>query len=271
VAGERTPIARSDTESREQDTRYRLLGPGSFPPLAGKYEWERPGARISIDREHASFPVADPSDPSHRLFLDAALAPARANPSIDDGLLVDLEQALVAVSRITPDALGLAGSASWSGPGATGWEKTIAHPHHGPGFAAEIIVAAALIGHTWPAGNDLDVALTIQPGDRIDFGIKFRGDANRRTVEADVLIQSPDGTRAVDVKHARDGRYRSHLTTAHAGAIAAVLRRGEVETFHFVTDGRFSRGYAAAIEQVNSLLMPGARRVFWHAAAGRDC
>jgi hypothetical protein len=168
--------------------------------------------------------------------------------------------------------LGLAGSASWSGPGATGWEKTIAHPRHGPGFAAELIVAATLIEEAWPAGNELGVALTIQPGDRIDFGIKLRGDANRRTVEADVLIQSPSGTRAVDVKHARDGRYRGHLTTTHAAAIAAVLRRGEVESFHFVTAGHFSHGYAAAIEQVNSLLTPGARRVFWHAGVSRsDC
>jgi hypothetical protein len=73
-------MSRPDTESREQDTRYRLLGQGSFPPLAGKYEWEHPGVRISVDREHASFPVANSADPSHRLFLEAALAPARANP-----------------------------------------------------------------------------------------------------------------------------------------------------------------------------------------------
>jgi hypothetical protein len=200
------------------------------------------------------FPLADPDNPSHELFLGAALPPARANPSIDAALLSRLEAALVRVSQVTPDATGIAGPASWSGPGATGWERTVAHPKRGPAFAEEIITAAALCGHRWPAGNADSVELTITGGiDPVDFGIKLLAGHKRRTVEADVLIQSPDGIRAVDVKFATDGRYRGDLTAGHAAGIASVIDRGEITSFHFVTPGRFSPDSGA----------PSSRSIRW--------
>jgi hypothetical protein len=45
---------------RDAGGEHRELGPGRFPPVSGKYEWRRPGARISIDRDHASFPARRP-------------------------------------------------------------------------------------------------------------------------------------------------------------------------------------------------------------------
>jgi hypothetical protein len=261
TGSERDP-GQAEASSETED--HRILGPGRFPPVRGKYEWSRPGARISIDREHASFPLADPRDPSHAAFLAAALEPARANPSIDDSTLDRLGAALVSLSQITPDATGLAGAASWSGPGASSWHRTVGHPRRGPAFAAELIVTAALRDRCWPAGNAAGTELTIETGaDRIDFGIKLLGAGGRRTVEADVLVQGPRGVRAVDVKHAQKGRYRGHLTASHAAAIAAVIKRSEIDSFHVVTGGRLSSGFARAVEDVNNLL-EGEPRVFWH-------
>jgi hypothetical protein len=56
-------------------------------------------------------PSRSPTDPSpsHKLSFDAILASARSNPSIDRALLDRLAAAVIWVSGIKPDALGLAG------------------------------------------------------------------------------------------------------------------------------------------------------------------
>jgi hypothetical protein len=42
----------------------------------------------------------------------------------------------------------------------------------------------------------------------------------------------------------------------------------EIDTFHFLTSGRFSSGFIGAVDAVNDLVLGHGRRVLWHTGVG---
>ena len=178
------------------------------------------------------------------------LAPASGNADIGPETQALLPWALTTISAQTPSALGLVGQAAYSGPGATSLVGNLGHRRRGAAFAAELIVAACLVYRGWPAADTQTQVGDARNADlRLDFGIKLAGEATaRRTAEADILLTAADGSRVgVDVKASRVGAYRHAPSPAMLEVICQALRRREIDSFHFVTPGRFRPAFLAAV------------------------
>ena len=127
--------------------------------------------------------------------------------------------------------------------------------------------SAAIIRNGSKAANT-GIPLNINGGfDRVDFGIKLQASyrdkakeltLDRKSVEADTLILKPDGREvAIDFKHAKNqGSYsnKSDLETQVRGVVNA-LRTGDINEFHFVTNGHFSKGFRNVVDEANKLLI----------------
>jgi hypothetical protein len=205
-------------------------------------------------------------DPAARdRMLQTPLEAAIHNDSIDSKTVDTLKGALLKVLDRTPDAMGIAPGPTYSRQGSTGLMQTLAHRTRGPALASELITASELMDRTAPAslgGNDLH----IDPGDRIDFGVKFgaqKADGSPTTVEADILKTDERGRRAgIDVKHSSTGnRYSGGISERQLEGVRQVIDRGELKSFHFVTNTEFSsadkqrvaeyraRGYAIEVHE----------------------
>lgn len=248
----------------------KQLGPGIHGTRSGPYKWEHGGRTVHVIPTGVSSPLANPDDPAYQVFLDLFLENVRGNSSIPDSYVELLISAIIAVSPITPDAMGLVGSAGYSGPGATALDRTLRHRTRGDSFAAELIVAAELITSPSLAGNG-DSTLSIDPRqDRVDFGVKLQArkqgeSVGRKTVEADVFITKPKRAVAVDVKHTRNsGTYSGHISRQQLDGVVSVIESQEIHEFHFVTNGRFGPKSRDAINMANGRCE--LERIYWHEA-----
>jgi hypothetical protein len=147
-----------------------------------------------------------------------------------------------------PDAMGL-------------FEK--APLHRGPGTSAvqhhyEIFSAAALISDSYRTarGN----TLSIGPGDRVDFGIKFAGDYAQPkrygTIEADILVHKSalisGKTVAIDSKYSKEGNYGAKEgLQRQLDGIRTGLRDGKINEFYFVTNGKFGNRFKDMVKEEN--------------------
>jgi hypothetical protein len=212
-----------------------------------------------------SNPLARPDTKWGAAVLKQFLEPAMENPSISQDYVDLLARAVRMVAVASVDSLGIFGAAGYSGPRASSLRDTLRHPTRGDAFAAELIVAAALIDRTSTSGMRA-VPLRIRSGvDRVDFGVKLlRGSeaSGRRTAEADFLIGRPGGAPvAVDVKHTRSSRsYGGQVSDSQLEVVLQALERGEIASFHFVTNATFPPRTRTAIETADA----GSRGVFWH-------
>ncbi len=191
-------------------------------------------------------------------LIDRVLGRAHANPSIAGEQLVLLPWALVSVASVSPTGLGLAGRASYSGPGATSLLGNLAHSTRAGAYAAELIVAACLVYRGWSSTDGQMVLGDVrEAGGRLDFGAKLVGTGTaRRTCEADVLVSFDGGRRlAVDVKYSAAGVYRSRPTASMLEVVGLAIKRGEIESFHFVTPGRFRPAFHAAVAGVPGVVV----------------
>lgn len=220
------------------------IGPGMHPP-GGKrpYTYVRNGNRITAFPATVSSPMVE--DPATRdRMLQVPLKAAIRNKSIDSKTVDTLKGALLKVLDRTAGATGIAPGPNYSGQGSTGLMRNLAHKTRGPAYASEIITASELMDRTAMAslgGKDLRIG----PGDRIDFGVKFgtqMADGSPTTVEADILKTDTRGGRAgIDVKHSSTGKpYSGGISERQLEGVRQVLDRGELKSFHFVTNTVFS-------------------------------
>lgn len=217
------------------------------------------------------YPLAEPHHPAHKVFSAYVLRNVAGNESIPDRYKQELPRAVAAIARITPDALGLARPATNWGPGAQAVDQPgkLGHKTRGAAFAYEVLGTAALITGESKAANR-PATLRIHSTDRLDLGIKLQasypGTANelpsqprRCTVEADLFISRPASPLegggkniGVDFKHALDsGTYSGMISDSQIAGIRVALQTGEIQEFHFVTNGKFSSSVRQAIEQAN--------------------
>jgi hypothetical protein len=193
-------------------------------------------------------------------------------PDHKEQLMTDIAEVL----RVSPDALGLVKEAT-----SRGQRNALASRGKlgtGAGTAYEIMGAAQLVRRPSTA-RDSEAVLSITPGqDRVDFGIKLQASyadderklfQDRKTIEADLLISKPSPEPrevAVDFKHAKNaggfsdksGREKtlagiSDLATQLKGVVNA-LRTGEIDEFHFATNGHFTDSFTDAIKRTNEEL-----------------
>lgn len=159
-----------------------------------------------------------------------------------------LPEAFSVVLDKQPDAMGL-------------FEKAPAH--RGPGSSAvqhhyEIFSAAALI-----SGSNKSVrgkTLSINPGDRLDFGIKLsKGYAQPRrygTIEADLSVGKSSlmdhRTVAIDCKFSETGNFgvKDDLQRELDG-VRTGFRDGKIDEFYFVTNGVFGDTFKEVVNREN--------------------
>jgi hypothetical protein len=235
--------------SLEQDTTHPQLGPGRHP-TAGRYSYVYSGRSVHADAEHVGDIFAGGLRTWDDPHVAMTLALAHDNTDIGPEARALLPWALTTVSAQTPSALGLVGQAAYSGPGATSLVGNLGHRRRGAAFAAELIVAACLVYRGWPAADTEAQVGDARDADlRLDFGVKLAGDATaRRTAEADILLTAAGGSRvAVDVKTSRVGVYRHAPSPAMLEVIHQALQRREIDSFHFVSPGRFRPAFRAAV------------------------
>lgn len=248
-----------DENSARHGDASPQLAPGAHAPSLGTYSYVVGKHVVHADSAH----VGDMLGSGLRTWEDPLVADtlrlARTNADIGEQERALLPWALTTISAHSPAALGLAGRASYSGPGATSLAGNLGHSRRAFAFAAELITAAALVIRGWPAaGGAASVGDARDQDARLDFGVKLVGTGTRRrTAEADVLLSFPDGRRsAVDVKAARDGSYRAPPSRAMLEIVQQALDREEITSFHFVTRRRFRPAVHAAIA--------GIERVYLH-------
>jgi hypothetical protein len=223
------------------------------------------------------------TDPKHLLHASVTvrlMTFVRGNEEISRPYEKQLPLDIADVLKQTPDALGLVKEAV-----NRGQRRPLASPGKigtGLGTVYEIMGTASLIHGSSKAANGGGLPLRVDPLDRLDFGIKlqasYRDDArtlfqHRKTIEADLLIYRPPPQPniffqhgqeiAIDFKHAKDGRGytdkdgrektkagSSALATQLAGVVSA-LKTGEIDEFHFVTNGHFSEAFQEAVNDAN--------------------
>jgi len=159
-----------------------------------------------------------------------------------------LPEAFSVVLDKQPDAMGL-------------FEK--APTHRGPGSSAvqhhyEIFSPAALISDSYQTVKGK--TLSINPGDRVDFGMKFAsGYAQPKrygTIEADLLVNKSsfmnEKTVAIDCKFSETGNFgaKDGLKRELDG-IRTGFRDGKIDEFCFVTNGIFGEGFKEKVQAEN--------------------
>ena len=245
-------------------------------------------ARPELPKDWSARPVAPVirdalTDPKH-LLHDRVTARLMAFVGGNQEMSLPYEKQLpldiAQVLKQTPDALGLVKEAVHRGQ-----RRPLASAGKigtGLGTAYEIMGTASLIRGASKSVNSDGLPLHVDPLDRLDFGIKLQASyeddertlfQHRKTIEADLLIYRPPPQPniffqpgreiAIDFKHAKDGRGytdkdgrektkagTSALATQLAGVVSA-LKTAEIDEFHFVTNGHFSEGFQAAVNDAN--------------------
>lgn len=143
------------------------------------------------------------------------------------------------------------------------------------GSAYEIMGTVALGQNASNAGNTKHKAppLRINVGaDHVVFGVKSYVNSSfpdgktavspdRKTIESDIRIgrKTMEGYReiGVDFKHVKDAGSKSIKKDDRNQIrnVAKIIQSGELHEFHFVSNGRFSKGFKEAIDEVNNELV----------------
>jgi hypothetical protein len=190
--------------------------------------------------------LSDRKNPAYQA-VSKMLASAM-NSKMTDEEKTKLPEAFLVVLKKQPNAMGL-------------FEK--APTHRGPGSSAvqhhyEIFSAAALISgaHKSVGGK----TLSINPGDRVDFGIKYpRGYAQPRrygTIEADLLVGKSSlmdaRTVGIDCKFSETGKFgaKDGLQRELDG-IRTGFRDGKIDEFYFITNGTFGDKFKELVTKEN--------------------
>lgn len=190
--------------------------------------------------------LSDPKDPAY--WLVSKHLSKSIKSKMTQAELQKLPEAFRTIIEKQPGAMGL-------------FEK--APLHRGPGTSAvqhhyEIFSAAALISDSYRTarGN----TLSIGPGDRVDFGIKFARDYAQPkrygTIEADILVHKSalisGKTVAIDSKYSETGNYGAKKDLQRQlDGIRTGLRDGKIDEFYFVTNGKFGNRFKDMVKEEN--------------------
>lgn len=260
---------------QEAEARARQLAAGITTPRSSNARSPAESVENISAARSAPFvrdALDNPKHFMHDKMSSRLIEYVRGNQQIGSAYRNQLPKDIAEVLRVTPNALGLVNRAYYRGQ-----KQPLASQSklgRGTGYVYEIMGTAALIRQTSQPANKGGRPLSIQPGvDRVDHGIKLQGRyfddrrelyQSRKTIEADIIIKRP-GTAdiAVDFKHAKDGgsvsdkdgreatkRGESALATQLFG-IKGALQTGEIEEFHFATNGRFSDAFRDAVSNTN--------------------
>lgn len=219
--------------------------------------------------QKVTYPLSNPNHPAHKVFSAYVLRNVVGNKSIPDVYKRELPKAVATIAKVTPDVLGLVRPAKNWGPGALSIDVRLGHKTRGAGFAYELLGTASLIEKESKAMNGPS-KLKIYPSDRIDLGIKLQArypgaeavltsQPKRRTVEADLFISRPtsifDGgfkNIGVDFKHSMNsGTYSGRISVSEIEGRKVALMTGEIDEFHYVSNGTFSKNVRETIDKAN--------------------
>lgn len=227
--------------------------------------------------------LRSPAHPCNPKLMEQLLSNVVGNESVPGNYTRALPGAVAQILEITPDALGLVQAVSKWGPRATSAAQNLTHHTRGAGFAYELLGTAAIINQTSRA-RDAPVDLRIYPGDRIDFGVKLQAryahvshedlpsHPSRATVEADLLIRRDNRdslesrTIAVDFKHTLTGTYSGRISQDQLAGVSIAILTGEIDEFHFVSNGAFGGAAIGAIQEANAELRKAGHNatVYYH-------
>lgn len=234
----------------ESDDNHTRLAPGTHAHP------ERPYSRIVKGNIIWAHPqtVGDPfaggtggwADPT----MSAALKGTSSLLTSESDMELLLPWALGVVVACAPDAIGLVAPADYSGPRATSLTGNLAHPTRARSYAAELVTGACLTFRAWPSVCDATTLGRVRmTGGRLDFGVKLNGTtAERSTAEADILLTLPTGERCgVDVKHSASGHFSAKPSPSMLDVVDEAIARGEISSFHFVTNGSLSRRFKEVV------------------------
>ena len=189
------------------------------------------------------------SNPNHPAYGSVSRLLAKSvGQNMTQAELQKLPEAFSTILKKQPNAMGLFKKApAHRGPGAS------AVQHH-----YEIFSAAALIESKYHTVSGK--VLSIGPGDRVDFGMKFAGGYAQPkrygTIEADILVSKSSvmshKTVAIDSKFSDTGNYgaKDGLQRQLDG-IRTGLRDGKIHEFCFVTNGIFGEGFKGKVQAEN--------------------
>jgi len=225
--------------------------------------------------ERVSYPLRDPTHPAHEVFSKYVLRNVVGNESIPSEYKEKLPAAIAKIATITPDALGLVKPARLRGlrAGAIDDSGKLGHRTKGDAFAYELLGTGTLIS-IGSIASDTGQGLKIDGAtDRVDLGIKLQasfagtetvlpGQPRRGTVEADLFISrsahflSDTKYIGVDFKHSRSGgTYSGEIETEQLKGIKVAIKTGQIDEFHFVTNGRFSQSVKDHVAELNDELL----------------
>lgn len=262
-------------QTRMRDNVYRSAKPRSIQAAgvsiesAAKHFWggsakrNAPAAISALERDDHW---------RSKEFKETLLTVIEQNARIPDEYREQLPKDVARVLCVCPDAAGLVKAMTLRGqsrPLASrarlGSDSNVAI-----GSAYELMGTAALIGKVSSPVNG-GPKLFIAPTDEVTFGVKstinremnrfgFVELPTRRTIESDIRIGRPDpycGYReiGVDFKHSREAvRYASSDLKNQVENVARAIRHGEVDEYHFVTNGRFAESFQQVIDAANEEL-----------------
>ena len=220
--------------------------------------------------EKVTYPLSDPNHPAHEVLSKYVLRNAVGNQSIPDTYKQELPKAVAEIAKINPSILGLAKPArNWGQTTSIDAPGKLGHKTKGAGFAYELLGTAALITKDSKAKNT-GINLKIYSTDRPDLGFKLQArypfaedvlpsQPKRGTTEADLFISRPTGlfdggfkNIGVDFKHSMNAStYSGRISIAEIDGRKVALMTGEVDEFHYVTNGTFSDSVKEAFDKTN--------------------
>lgn len=224
--------------------------------------------------DKVTYPLSNPNHPAHKALSAYVLRNAVGNQSIPDTYKQELPKAVADIAKINPTVLGLVKPArNWGQTTSIDAPGKLGHKTRGAGFAYELLGTAAIINKESRAKNT-EVSLKIYSTDRPDLGFKLQASypfANfelpsqpkRGTVEADLFISRPTGIFdggykyiGVDFKHSMNfGEYSGEISTSVLEGLKVALMTGEIDEFHYVTNGTFPERITKAIDRANSEIL----------------
>lgn len=263
-------------QTRMRDNVYQSAKPrsiqeqGASIESAAKHFWEGSAKR------NAPIAISALERDDHwrsKEFKETLLTVIEQNARIPDDYREQLPKDVARVLRVCPDAAGLVKAMTLRGqnrPLASrarlGSDSNVAI-----GSAYEIMGTAALIGKLSSPVNG-GPKLYIEPAtDTVTFGVKstinremnrfgFVELPTRRTIESDIRIGRSEpfgGYReiGVDFKHSLGGaRHTSSDLKNQVENVARAIRHGEIDEYHFVTNGRFAESFQRVIDAANEEL-----------------
>lgn len=193
------------------------------------------------------------------------------NGRIPEAYKPQLHKDLAVVLTVAPHAAGLVTELTERGQGkATGSpSKAGSKGNAGVGAAYELMGTAALATRISEPANQGAPSLFIRPGeDHVVFGPKTclngtldKSDKwlkpDRRTVECDIRIYREGREIGVDFKHRAEmgTTYASKNLVSQAKAVGKAILHGQLDEYHFVTNGTFGESFRKAVADANETLM----------------